>query len=223
MAGDALGGHKDEGDQGYNNQGYQQGRPEGIPVGGGGYEGGQQGYGGNQFEGQYEGHRPEGGGGYGGGQGYGNRPEGYRPGEYGGQEGGSGPMGFNPQDGGGGGGYRPQEQGFGGEQDQDDGGFDWSSLGRLVSSYQGAAQQSNGNPSFGSFQNMVNEQGAGQHLNGGMMDKLSGMFQSHTGQQFGGSSMQSQMMAKFVSSKLGFDVPPQMLEKMMAWKQAGHF
>lgn len=54
MAGDALGGHKDEGDQGYNNQGYQQGRPEGIPVGGGGYEGGQQGYGGNQFEGQYE-------------------------------------------------------------------------------------------------------------------------------------------------------------------------
>ncbi len=46
------------------------------------------------------------------------------------------------------------------------------------------------------------------------MDKLSGMFQSHTGQQFGGSSMQSQMMAKFVSSKLGYDVPPQMLEKM---------
>ncbi len=45
-------------------------------------------------------------------------------------------------------------QGSGGEQDQDDGGFDWSSLGRLVSSYQGAAQQSNGNPSFGSFQNM---------------------------------------------------------------------
>lgn len=46
------------------------------------------------------------------------------------------------------------------------------------------------------------------------MDKLSGMFQQQTGQSFGGSSVQSSMMAKFISSKLGFDVPPQMLEKL---------
>jgi hypothetical protein len=104
-----------------------------------------------------------------------------------------------------------------------DEGFDWSSVGKLVKSYQGAAQQSNGEPSFGQFQNILNSEGHGQALNGGMVDKLSGLFAKQTGQSFGGSSLQSQMMASYVSSKLGFDVPPQMLQKLMEWKQAGHF
>lgn len=46
------------------------------------------------------------------------------------------------------------------------------------------------------------------------VDKLSGLFQTQTGQAFGGSGLQSAMMSKYVSSKLGFDVPPQMLQKL---------
>ncbi|CAL8469534.1 g9075 [Coccomyxa elongata] len=284
LAGDAFGGDKDEG---YGNQGYEQGRPQGYPVGGGEY--GQEGYG-QRPEGHHhhehneEGYRPgdygaqEGGSGPQGfhpqeAAGYGGRPEGYRPqemGGYGGQQDyGGRPEGYRPQEGGYGGGpegYRPQESGgFGGQQeyggrpggypgvggqpgygerpegypsqemgggyggrpqqgyggDQDDNFM--SSFGKLVSGYQGAAQQSNGDPSFSHFQNELNAQGNGQHLNSGMMDKLTGMFHQETGQQYQGGSMQSNMLAKFISSKLGFDVPPQLLEKLMSWQQAGHF
>lgn len=46
------------------------------------------------------------------------------------------------------------------------------------------------------------------------MDKLSGMFHQETGQQYSGDSMQSEMMAKLISSKLGFNVPPSLLSKL---------
>ncbi|BDA44730.1 hypothetical protein COCOBI_06-2080 [Coccomyxa sp. Obi] len=112
------------------------------------------------------------------------------------------------------GGSKPGTQAGGQQAGAHDEGFDWSSLGKLVKSYQGAAQQSNGEPSFGQFQNILNDQGHGQALNSGMVDKLSGLFQKQTGQAFGGSGLQSNMMAQYVSSKLGFDVPPQMLQKL---------
>ncbi|BDA44728.1 probable translation initiation factor IF-2 [Coccomyxa sp. Obi] len=210
---------------GYGGQQDYSGRPEGYRPQESGY-GGQQEYGGRPegyrpqeggYGGRPEGYRPQESGGYGGQQEYGGRPEGY-PG-VGGQPGyGERPEGYRPQESGGGYGGRPQ-QGYGVGQDDD---F-MSSMGKLVSGYQGASQQSNGDPSFSHFQNELNAQGNSQHLNGGLMDKLSGMFHQETGQQYQGGSMQSNMLAKFISSKLGFDVPPQLLEKLMSWQQAGHF
>ena len=46
------------------------------------------------------------------------------------------------------------------------------------------------------------------------IDSLLGHFQSQTGSQYSGSGMQAEMMAQMVSSKLGFNVPPSLLQKL---------